>query len=688
MFRLGKAGVRLLGTASVLAVISASAYAQSDGEESPEGIVLDTIVISAGQEKVQSDTPQSVSVVTQEDLDREQPTTVGDLFEDLPGVTATGTERVLGERFNIRGFGGDSFDGGDERRIVIQVDGATKFYQQYRLGALFTDPELYKRIEVLRGPASSTLYGSGALAGVITLETKDASDFLEGEDRFAGRLKLEGSSNGAGYLVGGIFAARPVENIELLAALNYRRYGSIEDGAGAELAGSSFDAPSGLIKLGIDFGSDNEHRIEASYQHWTTEESGGEYEQTSTSAAFGDVDREVTDQTAILNYYYQPDNDLIDFEATVSYSNTEVSQRNATNPLGIPSTLFQDSDYAYETWQGRIENTFTFGSEDDILAFLTVGAQVSEQTRVGEAAPFFLSPNGFIAFQPGGTDFKIAGYAQAEVLFPFGLTLIPGLRYEYSELEPDGLNTSFSQSVSNTAISPKLAVLQEITDEINIFASVAYTERLPVLDEVFDGNSGNLLLEPESALNFDVGVSYSSESVIVDGDALVAKLTFFRNDVENLIDRATQADPYFNVNQALIQGVEFEAGYDTGEYFARVAATAIRGENETTGTPLTSIPADQVSVTVGRRFLQDGITIGARGVFARTQDDLPVTSQDTPGYGIMDLFASWEPNETGPLKGTQVRLSIGNVFDKTYQPHLSNDNGRGRTFRLTFVQPF
>lgn len=54
-------------------------------EEQEEPIVLDPIVVSGGKEKVVSDTPQSVSVVNQDELDRKQPITVGDALTDLPG---------------------------------------------------------------------------------------------------------------------------------------------------------------------------------------------------------------------------------------------------------------------------------------------------------------------------------------------------------------------------------------------------------------------------------------------------------------------------------------------------------------------------------------------------------------------------------------------------------------------------
>ena len=76
------------------------------------------------------------------------------------------------------------------------------------MGSFFSDPELYKSVEVLRGPASSTLYGAGALGGVINFTTKDASDFLQDGNDNALRLKGSYESNGNGYLASTIFAHR------------------------------------------------------------------------------------------------------------------------------------------------------------------------------------------------------------------------------------------------------------------------------------------------------------------------------------------------------------------------------------------------------------------------------------------------------------------------------------------------
>ncbi|MEL7428555.1 MAG: TonB-dependent receptor plug domain-containing protein [Pseudomonadota bacterium] len=162
---------------------STTLVASQAAAQSPEDrvTILERIIVGAGVDKVAIDTPQSVTVKDQEDIDKKQPTTIADIARDTPGLNVSGSDRALGQAFNIRGVGSPE-NAGDQGRIIVNVDGVDKFYQQYRTGSFFSDPELYKSVEVLRGPASSTLYGSGALGGVISFTTKDASDYLQPGD--------------------------------------------------------------------------------------------------------------------------------------------------------------------------------------------------------------------------------------------------------------------------------------------------------------------------------------------------------------------------------------------------------------------------------------------------------------------------------------------------------------------------
>ena len=134
----------VLTTAAALA-LSAPAMAQ----EAEEGVfqMLGRIIFGTGTAKVAIDTPQAVTALEQEDLDRKQADTIGDLLKAVPGVQSAGAStRPMGQAFNIRGIG-NSEQTASEERIKVVVDGAPKFFEQYRMGSFFGDIELFKRVD-------------------------------------------------------------------------------------------------------------------------------------------------------------------------------------------------------------------------------------------------------------------------------------------------------------------------------------------------------------------------------------------------------------------------------------------------------------------------------------------------------------------------------------------------------------
>ncbi|HEX9858537.1 MAG TPA: TonB-dependent receptor plug domain-containing protein, partial [Paracoccaceae bacterium] len=300
-------------------------------QEAEEGLfaLLGRLILGAGTAKVAIDTPQAVSVLEQEDLDREQAAAVGDLFASVPGVQATGASgRAAGQAFNIRGIG-NTEQTASEARIIVTVDGAPKFFEQYRMGSFFGDLELFKRVEVLRGPASSTLYGSGAIGGVVNFTTKDASDFLAEGKTTALRFKTGLDSNGEGKRGSVIYATRMGENAEFLGALNYSTSHDIEDGSGNVLPGTAFDRWSGLAKGTWTFGNDADQSISLSLSRTDSELDDTVVAQTGGSAvaAFGSADVETVDDTVVLGYSFDPaDNALIDLDVTLSHTETAVAK--------------------------------------------------------------------------------------------------------------------------------------------------------------------------------------------------------------------------------------------------------------------------------------------------------------------------------------------------------------------------
>lgn len=643
------------------------------------GTPLGRIVLGVGGNgEVAIDTPQAVTVINDEEIERAQATTVGELFDLVPGVQAIGSGRVAGESFNIRGVG--ELAASDESRVIITVDGATKFYEQYRLGSFFSDPELYRQVEVLRGPASSTLYGSGALGGVINFETKDTSDFLTTDDQ-AIRARLSYGSNNDEFAASVIFAERPSENIENLFSLNYRVAGNYSDGDGNEIGGSEFDSISGLVKTRLSFGDDNAQSLTVSYTRWNSELDDTDYSQTGT-LGFGTIDRNITDDTVAIRYENPVlGNNLIDLDVVLAYSNTQVEQSDSSFGCapGFLSVLC-DSEYGYRTTSLKIENTAEF-SGTNYLAYVTAGVQLSNQER--EAQNVF----GNINFHPQGTDQRIGVYVQGEFIFNDRFTIIPGLRADFVSL--DAGNSLTFASFEETAVSPKVAAHFEINDVYSVFGSVAQTQRAPTIDEIFafdddEPNSPNLTTETAQSAEFGVSASYLG--LATQNDALDVKATFFYSEIEDLISRdSTVGTPlYRNVDAAKIYGLEVEAAYQSDAMFARAAYSDVRGEDQATGETLSSIPAPSLNLTVGGIDQDLGLKYGWQGNFV---DDINYGATEFAGYAVHDLFVDYTPQQ-GALQGFEVGFRVNNVLDTQYENSLAGDAGQGRSYEISLTRGF
>jgi hemoglobin/transferrin/lactoferrin receptor protein len=677
---------------------------------------LQRLVVGAGQEKVAIDTPQAVTVVGQEDIDKEQPTLIGDVLKRIPGVSMSGSDRAFGQSFNIRGIGAPE-SAGEEGRIIVNVDGVNKFYEQYRMGGFYSDPELYKSVEVLRGPASSTLYGSGALGGVVNFTTKDASDFITEGQTGALRLKSTYSSNGENLLSSFVLAQRFSEDVEFLLTGNYRTANNFETGAGTEVRSTFFDTWSGLAKVTANVG--DEGKVRLSYQRWDSDADRQDYAQTGTDTLmaglpmFGLVDRHVTDDTLVFTYENPfSDNDWIDLKLSASYSDTATEQHNATgNPrMGLmcaTSVLFCDSDYGYSAAQFNIENTSKFGG-DSWENFLTYGWQFAQQTRTAEV---LTGRTAAVNFHPEGKDVRNGFFIQNEFVWDEKLTIIPGVRFDVRSLKPDA-STGVSGDFDDTAVSPKIAAHYRFNDTIAIFGSFAHTERFPTIDEVFSTSSSSSVflpsfgLQKEKSDNWEGGFALSGYDLVQPGDSLQFKTTFFHNSIEDLIALSPGLRPgfnnrqgYTNISRATIYGVELEAAYDSEYVFASAGYSHIIGRNATNDQYLTTVAPDQFSFTVGGRLPEKDIEFGLKSrIVAGPQDSCRDAARSvtcaggsptrfSQSFNVHDIYLAWTPKE-GQLAGWEAQVGVDNVFDKNYKEFLNNDFAKGRTFKVSLSRKF
>lgn len=164
--------------------LSSGAYAQ----EKQQVTEFDEVLVSATRVTVkESDTSRSVAVVSEEQLQEQQPASVAQALKNVANVNVSNGPRTSSQGVEIRGLGG--------QRVLQTIDGARQNASSGHRGTYFMDPELLSSIEVVRGPASS-LWGSGAIGGVVAQNTKSAQDLLEEEDTFGGYIKQGFETNG------------------------------------------------------------------------------------------------------------------------------------------------------------------------------------------------------------------------------------------------------------------------------------------------------------------------------------------------------------------------------------------------------------------------------------------------------------------------------------------------------------
>lgn len=132
-----------------------------------KSFTLEEVVFSASKtEEKKSETPYSITVVTDKQISFSNPQTSADMLQNTGGVFVQKSQMGGGSPV-LRGF--------ESNRVLIVVDGVRMNNAIYRSGhvqdVITIDPNMLARTEVLFGP-SSVIYGSDALGGTMHFYSK------------------------------------------------------------------------------------------------------------------------------------------------------------------------------------------------------------------------------------------------------------------------------------------------------------------------------------------------------------------------------------------------------------------------------------------------------------------------------------------------------------------------------------
>jgi hemoglobin/transferrin/lactoferrin receptor protein len=637
--------------------------------------------------------PGMAETINADDASLDSATTLSDLFLNTPSVQFQGTGRRNGQVPSIRGFTSDS--------ILVQFDGVRQNYQSGHDGRFFIDPSLVKQVEVVRGPSSS-LYGSGALGGVIALQTLQAEDLLApGETTGAEISANYGSVNND--FTETVKAAGRYQNFDILAALTKADSGDIELGDGNELNADD-DLWSGILNANwyandyqtINFGF-NGYSLDA-------EEPNNPQAGLDDDVGGDNVDKNTDSYTARLKYSFEnPDHAFLNnFSAQAYYTNTDVEET-----IIVDTALSDPGDVIFrelETYGINLDNqTFLSGFGDHILSY---GAEYYKDEQDGGDSG---NANGQGDAIPDAEADVFGLYLQDEITLselgklPGELTVIPGLRFDHYESE-DRIGNSQEES----QLSPKIATSYRPVKWLNLFGSYSEAFRAPNLTEIYStgthfaiptippfvlGGTNSFIpnpdLRPESTETFEIGAGVEFENVLQEGDKFQLKGSRYFIDAEDFIDlEVLGATPgpgccgtsqNVNIPNAELDGWDIEVGYDTVNWGASLGYVETDGRNEDTGEFLTNVVPPTLTANLEYKMPERGFTAGWRSRFAKEHDDVNDSDDARDGYGVHDVYARWNPQD---LQNLTLNAGVDNIFDKDYETVFAGSPNPGVNFKF------
>ena len=652
-----------------LAAMPASAQDAGDEtvatEEGGETTVLNPVVVTSTRtETGVYDTLSGSSVITAEQFEtRFLNARLPEILTAIPGLSSQTSADDPGVAVNMRGLQ-------DFGRVNVMVDGARQNFQKNgheANGTFYLDTQMLKSVDVTRGPVSS-VYGSGAIGGVVSFTTIDADDLIQPDAKVGGRVKTGYDTNGSGPTVHGAVATRLGENADILIGGTLQEIDDYTSGGG-QTVNSAQSMKSGLAKWRFKPDEDHEFTL-----------SGSRYFNSFENGSTTPRETDVTADTVTAGYRYTPESDLWDLTFKTYYTGTLFEQQRPgggaleqsfdVQTLGLD--LFNTSrfdtggfehelTYGVDVFRDRVETVDLIGSSDDLT--------------------------------PSGKRLAYGAFIQDRIRYDSWLEVIGALRYDGYDLQGDTIE------VKGNRLSPKLTVGVTPWEPVTFYGTYAEGYRAPALTEtLIDGFhpppvTGRFFpnpdLRPEVAHTVEFGTNLRFQDVFTDGDNLSVKLGVFQNDVDDYIDQVFILFPipggyqYQNIAEARIRGVEIEGNYDTGNVFAGITAQVLKGENLTTGGGLQKVPPFRVVATAGLRAFEEKLTLGTRlTVVGRKKDDTATGFVGDP-YHLVDVFAQYRITES-----LTANLALNNIFDRDYTQYLNADPSPGFNAKASLTLNF
>lgn len=658
---------------------------------------ISTIVVTANKiEKPLSETNGSVAVITSEAMTREGATELYDALNHEPGISVSGGAGRP-QNITIRGMSGN--------RVAVIKDGVrvadgygaddlndVAGHNSFDLGDV-------KQIEVVKG-AGSSLYGSGAVGGVVVLTSKAPSDYLGQRDSYWG---IEGGYAGiSNKYRTTLTTAQRFGDSDHLLRLSYwtgsesknhdeSLYLRDVDGFHAALTSEWFVSPQWMLKGKLSYYQQEALReegqppIQQDGKGWIAKDFHEQGQVTTLESRVG-AEWEgagiLADQ-ADFNLYYR----LTENDSDLRVAMERVQESLLFKRRQIDSRQFRDAlmggsaEMQKQVSLGSANHTFAWGVtlestrherplEKQIIDWN--GAQRTESAPFAEAT----------------TD-RFGVYVHDDIAWG-RWNLTPGLRFDYQRLSPGGADSIGTEalgryaleSTDHSEISPSLSLAYQWTDALNTYLSYTHGFRAPSYAKAYgfvphlNGDLGSFVILPnpdlgaETSDNFELGSKYDDGRLAVYGALFYSVFDDFIDEQVVGWDDANQHAivQYQNLNGVKTYGAELTVRYALTDALAISSKLGIVDGEDEQGEEIRALTPLEGNTQLD--YLAEDWDGFVRANYAGAMARVPTcygelgmaeTCAETSGWLTVDLGAGYFVTPD-----FRLNLAIHNLLDRDY----------------------
>lgn len=602
-------------------------------QDSQQQLSLDELVVTANKfDQKASQTGKVITVITQKDLQHESGKTLGAVLNEQPGITINGSGGTPGTNQTLY------LRGADPKYTLILIDGvpvSDVSYINNEFDLNLIPLTAIERIEIMRG-GYSTLYGSGAAAGVINIILKKG-----GQQPFNITVGLNAGSYHTFREQAGINGtAKNIDYNIQFQNVDTKGFSSALDTTGQDhFDDDGFHRKS--VYANVGFHLKNEWVIRPFFNF--ADEKGG-----LDAGAFTD-DKDYTytssfSQTGVGIKHRFNNGDL-----NITYSFNPISRHYLNDSLD--GSAFEKDQFKSDVHTADIFAHLVINPSMSLLLGNYINMQRTDQ-RTNYISPYYSAKTSLSSDSAKSDMMSI--YSSLLLKSDNGFHLELGGRLNQHNLY--GFHPVFS-------INPSWL----INDKIKIFANASSSFISPSLYQLYS-SYGNKNLKPETGISYEGGV----ESLLAQ-DKLKIRLTGFDRSLKKVI--AFQSSHYINYDRQHEYGGEAEINYAISSQLNLQAWYAFVKGNITVQNDQTKLdstynnlfkrPEHSAGMSMGYQ-ITPALYVGLDGKYTGKRKDLVYIGYNAEerwldAYALLDAYVQYVLKEKYKLF-----VSLHNITDSYY----------------------